>query len=1503
MEGRASDHPWWAFCMENLLHTIAGKIAILFSSATLLFSGALAHNPAQPTTQAVSAIVAVVPTEQTQTVSTTSTPIASPNVTRTIVHQYLPAPATKSATPNVPTPAIGYVTQEAFTTAINELADRFGRIISGSTYPAPATNWGSGGVWNTIAAMNKIDHLSGTSLSDITVDGVSGLTASDIPTLNYLSSTGGTVSGLSSFTNASTSLFSVFNNALFGSTATSSFDSTGALTLATPLALTSGGTGGTSSTTARNNLGLSYASSADIVNQSSIATWGDSLTSGTGGNTSYPTQLTTLSGYAVYNGGVGGEGSTQIKTRMLAATDKHSWPTIIWAGRNNYTDPTTVKADIAAMVAALGHENYIILGVLNGDYGGYEILGGGGYIQITQLNSDLSTIYGSHFIDIRAYLVSQYDSGSPQDVTDHTNDTVPTSLRSDAIHLNTAGYLKVAQKIYDNIYILQSGSQTALTPANIQYFFSNPPTIGRVTPGLAYFSTAIVNTKLGVGSSTPTDMVSVTVPNTANANSGITLDRNSGQNAFGFRLKSDASGLYRGALIGKRNGNLEIEPLTVGLDTNYGNIGIGTTTPWRTLSVNGSSDLGTNALAGYFTGTSATATSTFAGGVTGPNNFVVQQTSGNVGIRTTNPLSALNVAGTTGITWNTTGLSSGLATIGTGGNVGGSLFVNTASFNSTTDYNSGLGITGSYNDPTKKSVINLNAYGVKVTNYSSDMALSTTNNTTLSEVMRLTSSGNVGIGTSTPSQKLSVAGSGYFDGNITASNLTAIGTANIAGKTTLTTFTASNGTTTSATSTNLFSTNSTITNATSTNSFSTTASSTNLFTSSFSLGSISGFLKATAGSVTNALVNLATDITGILGLANGGTGASTLTGLLQGNGTSAITGITGTAGQFPYYNGANTLSATSSIFLTSSGNVGIGTTTPGNLLTMQATNPNIQLSTNSGAPGVMSSISHDSLGFARTSVGFGTITGGQGFMSFLTGSGSLSETMRIVSGKVGIGTSTPLTNLTIYTGNSANANEGISLTRGPYSENVFGFRLKSDGGGVYRGAITTKQTTASEIEALTVSYLGNVGIGTTVPTHKLEVGGSFLANGAAHFLSNVGIGTTTPTSKFTVQQTSGGNYIDNDGITISNRFGGISDTRFQLTANGSTVLGLPSGNDGGALSLASANDQSVISGAGAGIAALKFFVSNLTTPKMTITNAGNVGIGTTTPWRTLSVTGTVGFDGLTGSTGAGSLCLDANKQVVYNSGSDSCLSSTRATKHDILPLDLSALDMVESLQPVSFVYNNDASSTVRYGFIAEDAAAVDPHFATHDQAGVVSGIDDRSIISVLVRAIQELGGKIASILDRLAGHDAKIAALEARLAALENGQIASVTASQNSNSTVLNTEPPTIEINGNNPAHIAIGSTYSDLGATITGPTEADKNLGIQTFVDATPLEFAVIDTSAPATYHIYYVATNSYGTATSSRTVIVDAADTSTTDAMTTDTAASNTTTTDETASSTPAN
>ena len=98
---------------------------------------------------------------------------------------------------------------------------------------------------------------------------------------------------------------------------------------------------------------------------------------------------------------------------------------------------------------------------------------------------------------------------------------------------------------------------------------------------------------------------------------------------------------------------------------------------------------------------------------------------------------------------------------------------------------------------------------------------------------------------------------------------------------------------------------------------------------------------------------------------------------------------------------------------------------------------------------------------------------------------------------------------------------------------------------------------------------------------------------------------------------------------------------------------------------------------------------------------------------------------------------------------------------------------------------------------------------------------------------------------------------------------------QNSASTTP--APPTITINGDNPALIEVGDSYADLGATVsdTGPGQAgNTNLGYQTFLNGALVSSIAIDTSQAATDTIDYVATDQSGlTATSTRTVIIQAA------------------------------
>ena len=91
-----------------------------------------------------------------------------------------------------------------------------------------------------------------------------------------------------------------------------------------------------------------------------------------------------------------------------------------------------------------------------------------------------------------------------------------------------------------------------------------------------------------------------------------------------------------------------------------------------------------------------------------------------------------------------------------------------------------------------------------------------------------------------------------------------------------------------------------------------------------------------------------------------------------------------------------------------------------------------------------------------------------------------------------------------------------------------------------------------------------------------------------------------------------------------------------------------------------------------------------------------------------------------------------------------------------------------------------------------------------------------------------------------------------------------------SSATEATDTPPVIQINGENPAVIQVGATYTDLGATITGP-QADLNLGIKTFLNGVLASNIVIDTSAAATDTIDYVVTDAPGlTSTSTRTVVV---------------------------------
>jgi len=253
------------------------------------------------------------------------------------------------------------------------------------------------------------------------------------------------------------------------------------------------------------------ATNAELEQRISIATWGDSLTGSEDfvtDRTSYPSYLSSSTGYKVLNGGVGGETSVQIKNRMLAATDKYGYPTIILAGwndinsLNNSAAITQVKASIASMVAALTTDKYIIVSVYTGSALNL-------YANIMQLNQDLATIYGSHFVNVRSYLVSKYDPAIPQDVTDYGNDIIPSSLRQDSIHLNSTGNRYAADKIFENISLLGFSNTASLTPDNWRYLTRD----GFVQSGNTVLNVSPVNNNIHLGLLAGDSMTPVTTGN------------------------------------------------------------------------------------------------------------------------------------------------------------------------------------------------------------------------------------------------------------------------------------------------------------------------------------------------------------------------------------------------------------------------------------------------------------------------------------------------------------------------------------------------------------------------------------------------------------------------------------------------------------------------------------------------------------------------------------------------------------------------------------------------------------------------------------------------------------------------------------------------------------------------------------------------------------------------------------------------------------------------------
>ena len=281
---------------------------------------------------------------------------------------------------------------------------------------------------------------------------------------------------------------------------------------------------------------------------------------------------------------------------------------------------------------------------------------------------------------------------------------------------------------------------------------------------------------IGINDTTPLNILDISLSAHATAKtsafSGIAVNNTatSTSNIIKSGINISSTGTWSGATAS--NIGLYVSAVTGGTN-NYdaifnggGNVGIGTTSPWRALSVNGSSDLGTNALAGYFTATTSSATSTF-------NNITLLSKGTNPGGNSTIDFGGnygaaaiyLYNSGSTGGRW------------GWGLNAGQMQFfaANTAGNSFTWNAGGGLQPNGNLELMRLKQGTSGGTPRLGIGDTDPDFSIEAVGTLAVSssadsngDIFIVDSSNNIGIGTTSPYAKLSVAGSSHLGGALVA---------------------------------------------------------------------------------------------------------------------------------------------------------------------------------------------------------------------------------------------------------------------------------------------------------------------------------------------------------------------------------------------------------------------------------------------------------------------------------------------------------------------------------------------------------------------------------------------------------------------------------------------------------------------------------------------------------------------------------------------------------------
>jgi hypothetical protein len=268
--------------------------------------------------------------------------------------------------------------------------------------------------------------------------------------------------------------------------------------------------------------------------------------------------------------------------------------------------------------------------------------------------------------------------------------------------------------------------------------------------------------------------------------------------------------------------------------------------------------------------------------------------------------------------------------------------------------------------------------------------------------------------------------------------------------------------------------------------------------------------------------------------------------------------------------------------------------------------------------------------------------------------------------------------------------------------------------------------------------------------------------------------------------------------------------------------------------------------------------------------------------------------------------LDINAIAMSLLGNDPSifgLSTTSASSTPNSPLDFVG-GMMSAISKRLFAFGNTDSATSSVASSTLTYASSSPTVVDGFAKSLMDTIAG-SIMQMLANASNGIGSIFANAL-----HAKQEICVDDQCMSKGDVQQLLKMAHSQTGSAASSISTPKLKIQGNNPATINVGDTYSDLGALITAP-QADLNLDITYLVDGLAAQTPTIDTSFPAEHTITYRVidpTGAVGEATRtvrvvSLTAASDASSTpSTTDASSTPATTDTATTSPETISSSDA-